>query len=132
MMLATLKESIRVPAQIIFLLHPWQDPVPFRRVWCLFELYIATTLCANAIRKPHPQAKVALPGRGRRGLLLVVGFYMKPRKEEDDVESTPKRNTRRLKTDVEAVALIPTIDANQAQATRLRATARAHLLEDHG
>jgi hypothetical protein len=38
MMLATLKESIRVPAQMICLLHPWQDPVPFRRVWCLFEL----------------------------------------------------------------------------------------------
>ena len=63
MMLATLKESIRVPAQMICLLHPWQDPVPFRRVWCLFELYIAITLSAKVMHH-------ALPSRGCRGLLL--------------------------------------------------------------
>jgi hypothetical protein len=91
MMLATLKESIRVPAQMICLLHPWQDPVPFQRVWCLFELYIATTLSANAIPKPHPQAKVAFPAED------AVGFYSK--------ESAPKRNTRRVKTAVETAAL---------------------------
>ena len=33
MMLSTLKESISVPGRVICLLHPWQDPVPFRRVW---------------------------------------------------------------------------------------------------
>jgi hypothetical protein len=33
------------------------------------------------------------------------------------VESTSKRNTRGLKTDVETAALVPTIDAKQAQAT---------------
>ena len=103
MMLATLKESIRVPAQMICLLHPWQDPVPFRRVWCLFELYIAITLSAKVIM--HFPAEDA------------VGFYSKLRNEEVDVETTPKRNTRRLKTDVETVALVPTIDAKQAQAT---------------
>jgi hypothetical protein len=77
MMLATLKESTRVPAQMICLLHPWQDPVPFRRVWCLFELYIAIIM--------HFPAEDA------------VGFYFysKLRKEEDNVEleSTSKRNT---------------------------------------
>jgi hypothetical protein len=36
-----------------------------------------------------------------------VGFYSKLRKEEVDVETTPKWNT----TAVEAVALVPTIDA---------------------
>jgi hypothetical protein len=55
MMLATLKESIRVPAQMICLLHPWQDPVPFRRVWCLFELYIAITLGAKVIMHFPPE-----------------------------------------------------------------------------
>ena len=102
-MLATLKESIRVPAQMICLLHPWQDPVPFRRVWCLFELYIAITLSAKVIM--HFPAEDA------------VGFYSKLRNEEVDVETTPKRNTRRLKAGVETVALVPTIDAKQAQAT---------------
>jgi len=90
MMLATLKESIRVPAQMICLLHPWQDPVPFRRVWCLFELYIAITLSAKVIM--HFPAEDA------------VGFYSKLRNEE-------------VKADVETVALVPTIDAKQAQAT---------------
>ena len=33
LMLATLKESISLPGRMICLLHPWQDPVPFRRVW---------------------------------------------------------------------------------------------------
>ena len=32
-MLETLEESISVPGRVICLLHPWQDPVPFRRVW---------------------------------------------------------------------------------------------------
>ena len=49
MMLSTLKESIAVPGKMICLLHPWHDPVPFRRVWCLFELYIAMTLNAQVI-----------------------------------------------------------------------------------
>ena len=48
-MLSTLKESISVPGQMICLLHPWHDPVPFRRVWCLFELYTAITLDAKII-----------------------------------------------------------------------------------
>jgi chromosome segregation ATPase len=47
----------------------------------------------------------------------AVGFYSKLRNEEVDVEANSKRNTRRLKTDVETVALVPTIDAKQAQAT---------------
>ena len=49
LMLSTLKESISVPGQMICLLHPWHDPVPFRRVWCLFELYTAITLGAKII-----------------------------------------------------------------------------------
>jgi hypothetical protein len=49
MMLTTLKESIAVPGKMICLLHPWHDPVPFRRAWCLFELYIAMTLKAQVI-----------------------------------------------------------------------------------
>jgi hypothetical protein len=69
---------------MICLLHPWQDPVPFRRVWCLFELYIAITLSAKVIM--HFPAEDA------------VGFYSKLRNEE-------------------TVALVPTIDAKQAQAT---------------
>jgi hypothetical protein len=77
-----------VPAQMICLLHPWQDPVPFRRVWCLFELYIAITLGAKVIM--HFPAEDA------------AGFYSKLRKDEADVETA---------------ALVPTIDAKQAQAT---------------
>ena len=48
-MLSTLKESISVSGQMICLLHPWEDPVPFRRVWCLFEMYTAIKLGANII-----------------------------------------------------------------------------------
>jgi hypothetical protein len=88
MMLATLKESIRVPAQMICLLHPWQDPVPFRRVWCLFELYIAITLGAKVIMHFPPED--------------AKGFYSKLRSEEAVGKST---------------ALVPTIAAKEAQAT---------------
>jgi hypothetical protein len=111
-MLSTLKESIRIPGQMVCLLHPSQvrgsdlcsltdllshllclvlpdfflkDPVPFRRVWCLFELYTAITLGAKVIMHfPPADAK---------------GFYSK------------------LHQTGEATALVPTIDANQAQAT---------------
>jgi chromosome segregation ATPase len=76
---------------MICLLHPWQDPVPFRRVWCLFELYIAITLSAKVIM--HFPAEDAL------------GFYSKLRRNEE------------VKAGVETVALVPTIDAKQAQAT---------------
>jgi hypothetical protein len=57
-------------------------------VWCLFELYIAITLNAKVIM--HFPAEDA------------EGFYSKLRKEEAAVET---------------VALVPTIDAKQAQAT---------------
>jgi chromosome segregation ATPase len=59
-------------------------------VWCLFELYIAITLSAKVIM--HFPAEDA------------VGFYSKLRNEE-------------VKAGVESVALVPTIDAKQAQAT---------------
>jgi hypothetical protein len=72
-------------------------------VWCLFELYIAITLNAKVIM--HFPAEDA------------VGFYSKLRKEEVDVETTPKRKTRALTAAVEAVALVPTINAKQAKAT---------------
>jgi hypothetical protein len=88
MMLATLKESIRVPAQMICLLHPWQDPVPFRRVWCLFELYVAITLGAKIIMHFPPKD--------------AEGFYSKLQKNETDVDSKE---------------LVSMIDAKQAQAT---------------
>ena len=35
----TLNRSIEVPGKVLSILHPWIDPVPLRRVWCLFELY---------------------------------------------------------------------------------------------
>ena len=46
-MLATLKESIAVPGKMICLLHPWEDPVPFRRVWCL----VSETVCSWSANK---------------------------------------------------------------------------------
>jgi hypothetical protein len=95
MMLATLKESIAIPGKMICLLHPWADPVPFRRVWCLFELYIAMTLKAQVIMHfPREDAE---------------GFYSKLRKEEVVATLAP--------TSRESKALVPTIDASQAQAS---------------
>ena len=57
-MLATLKESISVPGRMICLLHPWQDPVPFRRVWCLYELHTAFTLGAQVMFQFPPKVHV--------------------------------------------------------------------------
>ena len=90
-MLATLKESISLPGRMICLLHPWQDPVPFRRVWCLYELYTGTGCtrpCASisvlltdraaCIPIPHSfHARGAdhllVPSLRCRGLLLEAG-----------------------------------------------------------
>jgi hypothetical protein len=84
-MLATLKESISVPNKMICLLHPWQDPVPFRRVWCLFEMHTAITLGAKVIMVSglgmeysrtasytymHTFLPPAFPTRGCQGLQL--------------------------------------------------------------
>ena len=49
LMLATLKESIRVPGKMICLLHPWRDPIPFRRVWVSEQLY-SHHVVVNSIR----------------------------------------------------------------------------------
>jgi hypothetical protein len=88
MMLSTLKESISVPSQMICLLHPWDEPVPFRRVWCLFELYTAMQLGAKVIMCFPPED--------------AEGFYSKLQNEETFGEST---------------MLVPTIDASEAQAS---------------
>ena len=29
----TLTQSIQIPGRVISMLHPWQDPIPLRRVW---------------------------------------------------------------------------------------------------
>ena len=48
-MLSTLKESISIPGRMICLLHPWHDPMTFRRVWCLYELFTAFELGAEVL-----------------------------------------------------------------------------------
>jgi hypothetical protein len=109
LMLATLKESISIPGQMICLLHPWQDPVPFRRVWCLFELYTAISLGAKVVMVSglemgyscilsytHAHSFQHFPPEDAKG------FYSKLRTEEAVDETT---------------ALVPTIDASEAQAT---------------
>jgi hypothetical protein len=40
-LLKTLEESIIVPGKVICMLHPWGAPIVLKRVWCLFELYLA-------------------------------------------------------------------------------------------
>jgi len=36
-----LQTSIRVPGNVLMLLHPWSQPVVLGRAWCLFEIFTA-------------------------------------------------------------------------------------------
>jgi hypothetical protein len=86
--IATLKESIRLPGRMICLLHPWTDPIPFRRVWCLFELHTALELGATIFMHLPPQD--------------AEGFFSKLRKDGMATNSG---------------LLLPTINASQAEAS---------------
>jgi hypothetical protein len=86
--IATLTESIRVPGRMICLLHPWHEPVPLRRVWCLFELYTAIALNAQVIMHFPPEDERE--------------FYSKLRKMGVTGKQEP---------------LVPLIDARQAEAS---------------
>jgi hypothetical protein len=39
--LAVLESNMQSSAHVLMCLHPWNHPVPLRRMWCLFELFVA-------------------------------------------------------------------------------------------
>ena len=50
----TFKGSIRAIGQVLLVLSPWNDPLPVRRAWCLFEI-------ANAIAESKVKFTINLP-----------------------------------------------------------------------
>lgn len=50
----TFKGSIRSIGQVLLVLSPWNDPLPVRRAWCLFEI-------ANAIAESKVKFTINLP-----------------------------------------------------------------------
>ena len=110
-MLSTLKESISVSGQMICLLHLWEDPVPFRRVWCLFEMYTAIELGANIIM-------VSVPVALRTQVLMHThnAFHV-PSAHKHFPPEDAEGFYSKLHEIAETTVLVPTIDARQAQAT---------------
>ena len=108
-MLSTLKESISVSGQMICLSHPWHDPVPFRRVWCLFEMYTAIKLGANIIMVSVPVAF--------RTKILTHNTFRVPSAHKHFPPEDAEGFYSKLHEIAETTVLVPTIDARQAQAT---------------
>ena len=39
----TFRESISKFGRTIMVMSPWNDPIPFTRTWCIYEVYCTTT-----------------------------------------------------------------------------------------
>jgi hypothetical protein len=58
-------------------LHPWDDPIPLKRAWCLFELFCAVEMnvevffCFSEMALSELQDKIASSGRGKKDVEVV-------------------------------------------------------------
>jgi hypothetical protein len=70
-LISSLKKSISTPGKMISVLHPWDDPIPLKRAWCLFELFCAVEMkvevffCFSELALSELQDKIA-SGRGNK------------------------------------------------------------------
>ena len=51
---STFRNSIREIGQVLLVLSPWNDPIPIRRAWCLFEIH-------NAVEESEVQLTMDIP-----------------------------------------------------------------------
>lgn len=49
----TFKESIRNIGNVLLIMAPWNDPIPLKRAWCLFEIFSAIDV--------HAKMNIAIP-----------------------------------------------------------------------
>lgn len=52
---STFRDSIRNIGQVLLVLSPWNDPMPMKRAWCLFEIF-------NALEESEVKLSINLPG----------------------------------------------------------------------
>jgi hypothetical protein len=75
-LISSLKKSISTPGKMISVLHPWDDPIPLKRAWCLFELFCAVEMnvevffCFSEMALSDLQDKIAA-GRGKKNVEVV-------------------------------------------------------------
>jgi hypothetical protein len=86
----TLHLMVAVPGRMLFVLHPWNDPLPLKRCWCLYEVYT----CLN------------------NGGQLAVGLSEKDSSQfYDALQVTSQKNAMRN--------MVTSLDARNATATML-------------
>ena len=61
----TFRESIRSIGHVLLVLSPWNDPLPIRRAWCLFEI-------ANTLKETDIQFSIYLPTSEVDGMSRAV------------------------------------------------------------
>lgn len=61
----TFRESIRSIGHVLLVLSPWNDPLPIRRAWCLFEI-------ANTLKETDIQFTIYLPLSEVNGMSKAV------------------------------------------------------------
>ena len=55
---STFREGVREIGQVLLVLSPWNDPIPIRRAWCLFEIF-------SALEDSNVTLYIKLPDRER-------------------------------------------------------------------
>lgn len=55
---STFREGVREIGQVLLVLSPWNDPIPIRRAWCLFEIF-------SALEDSNVTLHIKLPDRER-------------------------------------------------------------------
>ena len=55
---STFREGVREIGQVLLVLSPWNDPIPIRRAWCLFEIF-------SALEDSDVTLHIKLPDRER-------------------------------------------------------------------
>ena len=61
----TFRNSIKNIGKVLLILSPWDDPMPIRRAWCLFEIY-------HALEENSVEFTIDLPGSQNEELKAAV------------------------------------------------------------
>ena len=61
----TFRDGVRNIGEVLLALSPWNDPIPVKRAWCLFEI-------ANAIDDPDVVFSIGLPSTQTKDLVSTI------------------------------------------------------------
>eukprot|EP01048_Picozoa_sp_COSAG05_P018831 COSAG05_NODE_2829_length_2593_cov_1.595830_3_plen_446_part_01 len=66
------RDTASLRPHVLFVVHPWPNPIALSRIWCLFELMHALLCNAQIHMSMSPEAQTALVGQTREEQLVAI------------------------------------------------------------